>query len=74
MRMNTARRVDDPADCDRPEADQRIGLRRSLSVRLLLLVVGLVVVTEILLMVPAFDRDRRVILREKALEAYIAAL
>jgi signal transduction histidine kinase len=74
MRMNIAPRPDDAADCDRQEADQRIGLRRSLSVRLLLLVVGLVVVTEILLMVPAFDRDRRVILREKALEAYIAAL
>jgi len=72
--MSIARRPDDPADRDRREDDQRIGLRRSLSVRLLLLVVGLVVVTEILLMLPAFDRDRRVILREKALEAYIAAL
>ena len=72
--MNISRRPDDPAECDRPEADQRIGLRRSLSVRLLLLVVGLVVVTEILLIIPSLDRDRRVILREKALEAYIAAL
>jgi signal transduction histidine kinase len=74
MRMSVARRLDDPTDCRRPEAGQRIGLRRSLSVRLLLLVVGLVVVTEIVLMIPSFSRDRRVILREKALEAYIAAL
>ena len=72
--MTIARRPDDPADRDRPDADQRIGLRHSLSVRLLLLVVGLVVVTEILLIIPSLDRDRRVILREKALEAYIAAL
>ncbi len=74
MRMSLSRRPDDPPDRDPREPAPRIGLRHSLSLRLLLLVVGLVVITEALLMIPAFDRDRRVILREKALEAYIAAL
>jgi signal transduction histidine kinase len=74
MRMSIAPHPDDTAARDRREPERRPGLRRSLSLRLLLLVVGLVVVTEILLMIPSFSRDRRVILREKALEAYIAAL
>jgi signal transduction histidine kinase len=75
MRMSVVRPVVDPACRDRPELElRRIGVLRSLSLRLLLLVMGLVMVAEVLLMIPSFSRDRRVILREKSLEAYIAAL
>jgi signal transduction histidine kinase len=74
MRMSVSCRRDDPPNREPRDRGQRIELRRSLSMRLLLLVMSLVVVTEVLLMIPSFDRDRRVILREKALEAYIAAL
>jgi signal transduction histidine kinase len=59
---------------DRPDREPRHARRRSLSVRLLLLTMGLVIVAEILVLIPNIARDRRVILREKTLEAYIAAL
>jgi signal transduction histidine kinase len=65
-----------PKNCDdsRSNPPQRVRLLRSLSFRLLLLTVALVVVVELLVLVPEIARDRRVILREKVLEAYIAAL
>jgi signal transduction histidine kinase len=59
---------------DRQGRDRRIGRRHSLSIRLLLLTMGLVIVAEILVLIPNIARDRGVILREKVLEAYIAAL
>jgi signal transduction histidine kinase len=60
-----------PAQSDRPD---RARPRRSLSIRLLLLTMSLVLVAEILVLIPNVARDRRMILREKTLEAYIAAL
>jgi signal transduction histidine kinase len=52
-----------------------LSLRRgSLALRLLLITVVLVILAEILVLIPNIARDRRVILREKTLEAYIAAL
>ena len=59
---------------DRQGRDRRIGRLHSLSIRLLLLTMGLVIVAEILVLIPNIARDRGVILREKVLEAYIAAL
>ena len=61
-------------DDSRSSLPHRVRLRRSLSFRLLLLTVGLVVVAELLVLIPEIARDRRVILREKVLQAYIAAL
>ena len=57
-----------------PGHDPLPARRRSLSIRLLLLTMGLVIVAEILVLIPNIARDRREILREKTLEAYIAAL
>ena len=69
---------DAPAgDCqadDRRGRNQRIGRCHSLSIRLLLLTMSLVLVAEVLVLIPNIARDRGVILREKVLEAYIAAL
>ena len=63
-----------PRGCERPDREPRPAWRRSLSIRLLLLTMGLVLVAEILVLIPNIARDRQVILREKTLEAYIAAL
>jgi signal transduction histidine kinase len=64
----------DRLDRDQLDRDRRVGPRRSLSIRLLLLTMVLVVVAEVLVLIPNVARDRRMILREKTLEAYIAAL
>jgi signal transduction histidine kinase len=57
-----------------PLRDQRTGRLHSLSIRLLLLTMGLVVASEVLVLITELARDRHVILREKTLQAYIAAL
>jgi signal transduction histidine kinase len=48
--------------------------RRSLTTRLLFLTMGLVVAAEMLVQIPDIARDRRVLLDEKASQAYLAAL
>jgi hypothetical protein len=58
-----------PRGCERPDREPRPAWRRSLSIRLLLLTMGLVLVAEILVLIPNIARDRQVILREKTLEA-----
>ncbi len=68
------RQASDPPASTWPHRDQRIGKRHSLSIRLLLLTMGLVLVAEVLVLIPNIARDRGVILREKVLQAYIAAL
>jgi signal transduction histidine kinase len=59
---------------DLPDPPRRPSRRHSLALRLLLITVTLVLVAEILVLIPNIARDRRMILREKTLEAYIAAL
>jgi len=58
----------------KPGHDQPGRPRGSLSTRLLLITVSLVLAAEILVLIPNIARDRGVILREKVLQAYIAAL
>lgn len=53
---------------------QRVRRSRSLPLRLLLLTVGVVVLAEMLVQVADVARDRRVLLGEKAMQAYLVAL
>ncbi len=48
--------------------------RRSLPIRLLLLTMGVVVIAEMLVQISDVARDRRVLLGEKAMQAYLVAL
>jgi len=64
----------EPRWCAQAGREPRLASRGSLSIRLLLLTMGVVILAEILVLIPNIGRDRQVILREKTLEAYIAAL
>ncbi len=63
-----------PPPAGPPDRGPRRLRHRSLALRLLLISVALVMLAEVLVLIPNIGRDRRVILRERTLQAYIAAL